>query len=322
MSLAQEKIKVWFVLNAYCFCTIVKLKKSNPWNSGTICIPEGKRIIERLRLAFSYLVECDMQGAESSGLLPPHVNLTCLPLCLLFPPMVSLLLTYWLFQSLCYMQMCYGDCRTNWQLSQEIGKVQVTGTKWSRRKDRSGRWVSLKVRRDHLCRLGKARVAENKKAAVLKERWRCTSIYWILCHTCYSVSSSQQLYETGIVIIILPIWQRRKLIQINTAYKDRTKSWTQGIWLLSSVICHTQLRYITGAHINSSASDKQNRWRGDILIRFLGALKVLRTLFGRLWKMKKGFPLIPLKVRVCSFLDTLKADTSILHRLQLSSTYG
>ena len=91
VSLAREKIKVWFLLNAYCFCTIVKLKKSNPCNSGTLCIPEGKRIIERLRLAFRYLVECDMQGAESSGLLPPHVNLTCLPLCLLFPPMVSLL---------------------------------------------------------------------------------------------------------------------------------------------------------------------------------------------------------------------------------------
>lgn len=188
---------------------------------------------------------------------------------------------------------------------QEIRKVQVIGTKWRRRKDRSGRWVSLKVRRALLCGLGKVGVAENEEAAILKERWICTSIYCILCHTCYSISSSQQLYESGI-IIILPILQRRKLIQINTANKDRAKSWTQGIWLLSSVISHTQLRYITGAHINSSASDKQNRWRGDILIRFLGALKILRTLFERLWKMKKGFPLIPLKVRVCSFLDTLR----------------
>lgn len=46
-----------FLLNAYCFFTIIKLKQSNPCNSRTICIPEGKRIIERLRLAFSYLVD-------------------------------------------------------------------------------------------------------------------------------------------------------------------------------------------------------------------------------------------------------------------------
>lgn len=84
--------------------------------------------------------------------------------------------------------------------------------------------MSLKVRRALLCELGKVGVAENKKAAILKERGICTSIYCILCHTCYSISSSQQLYETGIIIIILPILQRKKLIQINTANKDRAKS--------------------------------------------------------------------------------------------------
>lgn len=37
------------------------------------------------------------------------------------------------------------------------------------------------------------------------------------------VSSSQERYEIGIIIIILSIWQIRKRIQVNTANKSRAQ---------------------------------------------------------------------------------------------------
>lgn len=138
----------------------------------------------------------------------------------------------------------------------------------------------------------KGRSSRNEEAAILKERWICTSIYCTLCHTCYSISSSQQLYELQESLSSSPFCRGGNLSKLTQLIRTEPKvepkeSGSYLLWF------HTQLRYITGAHINSSASDKQNRWRGDILIRFLGALKILRTLFERLWKMKKGFPLIP-----------------------------
>lgn len=132
---------------------------------------------------------------------------------------------------------------------------------------------------------------------------------------CWSVSSSQQLYEIGSIIIILPIWQMRKHIQINTANKGRAQNLNpQVIWLLSSMISHLQLR------LYNRCSGKF--WKRtfyiivQLVISTIGevltflevsweALKVSGTLedFG---KWNREFPLIPLKSRVCGFMDTIR----------------